>query len=112
MGSASSAEEAGLHPKPPINPSKSDSKWEPTAFSAAGPCFSHNNLQQQMNKVGSAAQLVLLLTLAALFMAPNWQASGFGLGGWPGTMYSYSQPNLPQVYVEIDKAIADDLSGN
>ena len=56
--------------------------------------------QGQIQKV-----ILILLALASLTTALNWQASGFGQGGWPGTMKSNKQPNLPQVYVEVDKII-------
>lgn len=49
------------------------------------------------------AKLLLLLILSTLLTAPDWQASGFAQGGWPGDMRDNRQPNLPQVYVEIDK---------
>ena len=74
----------------------------------------HNNKAQQMTNMTPIVQIMLLLTLSTLLVAPNWQASGFGLGGWFGNMDDNMAPNLPTAYVEIDKAIAlgDPSGGN
>ena len=64
-----------------------------------------------MAKATKAAKFLLLLTLTTLLIAPDWQASGFGQGGWPGNMRDNMEPNLPQVYVEIDKTMGNDVGG-
>ena len=51
------------------------------------------------------SKLLLLFLFVTITVALNWQASGFGHGGWYGSSMSTSAPNLPRLYVEIDKAI-------